>query len=93
MGVVDVTTFPFTVPAGTYYLVVGWLPSAVSATYTVKNSAGNEMMQGGDFETTDATAYPFGYQFGQTVAHILIPGDVITVSGISAMRLLEVNIT
>lgn len=93
MGVVDVDSFPYTIPASTYYLVVGWIASDVSAYYTVTNSAGTKVMQGGNFETTDATAYPFGYQYGQTVAHILIPGDVISVSGISAMRLLVVNLS
>jgi hypothetical protein len=93
MGVVDVDTFPYTVPASTYYLIVGWVPSADSTYYKVTNSAGTAVLEGGNSLFTDATAYPYGYQYGQTVAHILIPGDVISVSGISAMRLLVVNLS
>jgi hypothetical protein len=91
MGILDVTSFPFTVPANTYYMILGMKPAADSCGLTITNSAGVEVVQLGFFEATDSTAYPFGYQYGYGYPVILVPGDVLSASNISAVRLLEIN--
>jgi hypothetical protein len=91
MGVVDVTSFPYTVTSGTYYMILGMMPAADSCGLTIKNSAGVEVVQLGFFEATNSTAYPYGYQYGYGYPVILVPGDVLSASNVSAVRLLEIS--
>ena len=92
MGVLDVTTFPFTVPASTAYVILGCAPSSLGGFYKIVNAAGVTISEGGFQLSTDATAYPFGYAYGSQYPFVLVAGDVMTVSGVTAVRLLQVNL-
>ena len=94
-GVTDVTAFPYTVPAGTYFIVIGvyGVPAAGSGwTLVVKNASGDSVMNLGVGVYTDTTAYPYGLPLSPPSAYpILAPGDTVTATNITGMRLIQVN--
>ncbi|MEM3795209.1 MAG: hypothetical protein QW429_04980 [Thermoprotei archaeon] len=93
-GIVDITSFPYTVPSGTYYIIVGIYTSGNADGWAVeiKNSAGDGIAELGTAMFTESTAYPYTVFYGgPSVRTVLIPGDVVSVINVTGMRLMEIN--
>lgn len=94
-NIVDISVFPYTVPASTWFVVCGvgasdgvWSLSVTNAANVVVIVAGCGLFN---------TPVPPGTQFytiekEESFYHIILqPGDAIRVTGISGMRLLQIN--
>jgi len=94
-GIVDVTAFPYTVPAGQYFVVVGMYAAPAAGngwTVSVKNAAGDLVMNLGVGLYTEATAYPYPLAISPPGAYpILAPGDVLSAVNVTGMRLIQIN--
>ena len=90
----DFSIFPFTVPGGVWYVVVGVHSTDVAGGWSVSvaNSAGTKVIEMGIGLFTDSTAYPYLY-FITTSNYpvILQPGDVVSATNVSGLRLAQVN--